>query len=362
MYTAFIVYLGSMLIMLVACRANINIRSIAIIISIVFFSLLMSIRSYVGVDFESYLYMYKEKQYYLGGNLEIYRIEYAYQFLIYVLNLITTSAVPFFFLCAFLPLYIFYRFFVDVFNEKYFCYFVLPFFSLLLPDSLNIMRQFMTFSIFIYSLRYISERKALTYIICILIGSLFHKSILICLPFYLILNQSFSVKKIYQIIILTSLFIISYVYELPIYNILTKIPFLLSYDSYLKSDIIVFNKGFGYILIFAVKLLLVLGFNNNRYNHNSYYRVLYNLFLLSFITYLLPTDLLIGRLLYYLTPSFLILAALHTYYAFSKIRLQTNSFNLENMYVIGINIALLAILISNIIKGASQISPFEFII
>lgn len=361
MDAAFFVYFTSMLFMFLASRTERSNRTFYVIMSFVFFSFLMSIRSSVGVDFDSYLYLYKEKQYYLGGHLEVNRLEYGFQFLIYILNLITKSPVPFFFLCAFIPLCIFYSYFKDVYNERVFFFFILPFFSLLLPDSLNIMRQFLAFSVFVYSLRYISERKALAYIICILVGSLFHKSILIYLPFYLILNRFILIKKIYQVCILTAFFVISYVYKLPIYNILDKVPFLLSYDSYLNKDAIVFSKGFGYILIYTVKLLLVLGFNDDRYNYNSYYRVLYNLFLLSFITYLFPTDLVIGRLLYYFTPSLLILTALHTYYAFLKRKLHANFFSLEKLYVVAINIVLLAIFISNIINRASQISPFEFI-
>lgn len=78
---------------------------------------------------------------------------------------------------------------------------VMPIFSAILficlgPyfDSLNGVRQFLSISIFVYSWQFILKKQLFRFILTILVGALFHYSILLMLPAYLVvhkINRSF---------------------------------------------------------------------------------------------------------------------------------------------------------------------------
>lgn len=61
-------------------------------------------------------------------------------------------------------------------------------------------RQAVAIGIFMYSLKYIQQRKLMLYFLLILIASLFHISALILLPCYFVLNRDFSRNKLYFLV------------------------------------------------------------------------------------------------------------------------------------------------------------------
>lgn len=73
----------------------------------------------------------------------------------------------------------------------------------------NIMRQCAVAGIFLYSIKYIEERKVLKYIILIFICSLMHKSAIILIPIYWILQYKLYPKNKYLriVILIVSIFI-----------------------------------------------------------------------------------------------------------------------------------------------------------
>jgi len=74
--------------------------------------------------------------------------------------------------------------------------------------QLNGNRQAITIAIFSISIFFILKKQPVKYVISILIGFFFHKSILICLPLYFIFRNEVKPKKIGLIIFLFLLFII----------------------------------------------------------------------------------------------------------------------------------------------------------
>lgn len=131
--------------------------------------------------------------------------------------------------------------------------------------SFNLIRQILAVAIIFSGSKYIYERKFIKYLIFILIASLFHKTSLIMIVFYFILNYRFNIKKL--IIILASL-LISMIY-------LDKIIFFIQkyfYSYYVEGRYGM--NGFNYkniilplaILIFVLFHYYKLNFNNNKVN------------------------------------------------------------------------------------------------
>lgn len=93
--------------------------------------------------------------------------------------------------------------------------------------TFNSIRSYLAISLALYSIRYIKYNKYIQFVIIILIASLFHKSVLICLPFYIIANRKLkSVHFIYGILILIAIVLLKNQIETLIFKI---------YPSYLGS-------------------------------------------------------------------------------------------------------------------------------
>lgn len=63
-------------------------------------------------------------------------------------------------------------------------------------QSINLMRNVIAIALFLYSIRYIYDKKIWHYIALNLIGVLFHKTALIFLPLYFVLGHRFSIKTL----------------------------------------------------------------------------------------------------------------------------------------------------------------------
>ncbi len=75
-------------------------------------------------------------------------------------------------------------------------FFLFPIFYL---ASFNGVRQFIAISIFLYAIRFVIRKQMMLYILFISIGSLFHKTILLMLPIYFILDREISLKNVFAI-------------------------------------------------------------------------------------------------------------------------------------------------------------------
>lgn len=110
-----------------------------------------------------------------------------------------------------------------------------------LHSSFNGVRQYIALAIFIYSIRFIINKKVKSYLIFILVASLFHKTILITLPLYFINKIKFN-KKVF-ILSIIPIMLIGVFYE-PIMNNFSMIsPFY--YEKYMKTMYLSQNTGIG---------------------------------------------------------------------------------------------------------------------
>jgi hypothetical protein len=148
---------------------------------LVFFS---GVRYRVGVDFDSYI----EFIHLIGSGKDTY-MEPGFELMVRILLslgftyqfVFLSSAI---FTCFFYYLYILKSSFNYTMSVAIFALF--PIFYV---ASFNSVRQSMAIAIFLFSLRFISGREPVKYVLAIFFGALFHSSILLMLPCYLFLNR-----------------------------------------------------------------------------------------------------------------------------------------------------------------------------
>ncbi|EMI7479006.1 EpsG family protein [Morganella morganii] len=239
--------------------------SINIFYLISFLSVLsvLILRYNVGTDYNSYEYIYyhiKEDENYLEPGF-IFLLKLCQQYslssevFIGVFSLISTS---FIYLTA------------RHYNKLIFITFYI---LVLYFQNMTAIRQITAVCIALYALHFLIQRKNVTFIIFIVLSSLFHSSTLLLLPFILCNNIQFN-KKSYLPFVLA---IIASAIYLDIFNIISELNILqgTKYQSYLISK---FNtptqlgSGLGVILKTVPPLLFsIYFFNKEKYIHNLLY-------------------------------------------------------------------------------------------
>ena len=236
---------------------SINLRHILTIICI---SFIVAIRYNVGVDWGSYVQLFNEYQNFsdIEYNIEIGAIFINKMIIFFGLNyqwmFFTFSIFTWYFFfksinTLFIPLFIFF-----LFTDEWFFW------------GMNGIRQFLAMSIWVYSINFIINKEYKKFLIAILLGSLYHKSILFLIPFYFI-PKKYSINTIILIFIFVSTAIIGN--NSFFINILQRatnivgenVTFLNSYSVYIDYDNFIYNKniqiGFGYMFRFFVNFFII---------------------------------------------------------------------------------------------------------
>lgn len=120
-------------------------------------------------------------------------------------------------------------------------------------ESFNISRQYIAIGFFIYATRYILLQSFRKYLLIILIGSMFHSSVLFMIPFYWLLNLKYSDS----VLLIGILLSIGIAYMLPLDGLYEKIPF---YGRYMLEDSrsnVNAGLGLGYVSKILIALLLL---------------------------------------------------------------------------------------------------------
>ena len=122
------------------------------------------------------------------------------------------------------------------------------------PTSLNIMRQSAAVAVIFFGYKYIFNKKLIKYILCVLLASTFHISVLFTLPFYFLIKKDTLNKKV-LLTILTSVAILTFSFS----NIITMFSSLEGferYDSY--SQLRGSENNYIFFLNLVIFLLLLL--------------------------------------------------------------------------------------------------------
>lgn len=146
------------------------------------FAFFSGIRWNVGVDYQAYLANFLSIQ---NGRSGIFDKELGFEYFTY---LVAVSGFHFSFYFGFLAFIQLFFIYYAYKNERY----LYPFIGIIIlfgPEYLNLMngiRQMIAASMFLYSIKFIQQKKILFFLIIILTSSLIHKSSIVLLGFYFI--------------------------------------------------------------------------------------------------------------------------------------------------------------------------------
>lgn len=213
------------------------------IFSLLFFS---SFRYNTGIDYDSYVILYEN----ILNNYRVEQVEISWKLLnkfsFYLFNnfqgiFIISSLIMFFLLHEVIK------------KEKYsFLIILLFFFGNYYWDSISYIRQYITVFLFLYSIRYIEERKFLKFLLINLVGFLFHKSAIVCIPFYFI--SKVRISKIKLILLVPIAFFLR---DLISFVVNSSFYFKIYSDYFIGWDLEK-GKGIGFLLRIILLLLIII--------------------------------------------------------------------------------------------------------
>ena len=235
----------------------INSKSVSkyyLILPISIYSIIVGLRYEVGTDWFQYRSYFE-----LAVQGYSLQLEPCYTFINYIVASITSSYQVFFILVALLQILLIYK----SFRHLYFLlplaiyfFFCGPFFS-----TLNLLRQSISFCIFLFSIPYIINRQPLKYFLMITIAFGFHSSSVILFPLYLLNKVNADVilrKKVILIGLMFVTIILGNVILKPLADIFFSNIESNQYLRYAKGfEDNTFDIGLGYWIEKIVDIILV---------------------------------------------------------------------------------------------------------
>ncbi len=191
MTDAYIIYSLLLVLMMISTWVYSNTpkeyRPMILCIALLVYSVVLGLRYNVGVDYLNYQYIYTHQ--------DFSEVESGYALINRVLFNLGFSFPSIFIVVAFFQIFFFIKG-VESISPKYLPLAIFFYFTTLyLFLSLNVLRQTLTFSIFVFSIRYISNRQFVKYAITILLASTIHKSALVLFPFYFLLTSDWLLRR-----------------------------------------------------------------------------------------------------------------------------------------------------------------------
>lgn len=170
---------------------------------LVAFSSISIILSYRASDFPTYKNFYDgiepfysvllgENQFFFKNNDDF---EIGYTLLNSLFKVVSPFVEIMYVCCSFSMLYVIYYFLRDK-SQNFFKLF-LPYFTFLfITVQVGIIRQALAISIFYFAILYLQRKNFFKYLTCVIFASLFHSTAILLIPFYFIVNRSFSSKTL----------------------------------------------------------------------------------------------------------------------------------------------------------------------
>lgn len=207
-----------------------NNKKVYSIIMMILFTLIAGLRHYtIGNDTANYVDFYSKIHWYEMEIFDISRFEKGYIALNLLIAKTNLSYTFFLLVCAAITNFFVCRFIRE--NSKNMCIsFLLFVLCLFFFQEMNIIRQFLAMAIFLFSLKYIKERKLIKYIICILLAGMMHNSAFMMIPLYFLYGFKLNIKNISIIVFIT---LITYMF---FHKILVNVTMILGlYQGYVES-------------------------------------------------------------------------------------------------------------------------------
>lgn len=302
-----IVYIGLVVLMMFYSKKSIpNRRKYFIWIPILVYTLVFGVRYGVGIDYYSYVRFYNAA----ASGINSYVVDFTepgFQFFVKSCAALDTGVVLY--MCALVFLQIVFLF--GAFKrERY----ILPFLSFFIIFTgasmmtyMNIMRQFVAWGIFVYSIQYIERGKFLKYVLLVLFASSFHFSALIFLPLYCIRYCYKILDNALVQLVLLFLCVLS-LYINPIGELMEKSEILVAAmgyeDYYLKDAINDENKRtfglFDFFQLLVYCIVIVQSKKMKSFYNSKKLEIMYFFFVIGvFLSYICRGSMMFTRVVQY---------------------------------------------------------------
>lgn len=341
------------------------------ILLILIYTLVVGLRYDVGVDYllykETYLNSMSPNADFIARNGWSY-FEPGFSAIVYAFTRYKAHFAWLFISIAFLQIL-----FLYIFSKRYsfmsmwLCFFSVTSFTFF--DSLNGMRQMTAFFMFLCTLRFVEQRRFFPFFLSIVCISLFHRSILIMLPFYFVLHlRMFSNKKISAVLILLSFALsgpINYLLWNVLFPRLGELLSALDDISYFEQrDDLTLPKdtsslGLAKFIMLGLDLLIVANINRMKAFYKSLnLDVFYNLHVIGSVLYFISgSSLALIRVnMYFVNVKFIMLSFLM--YMLSSC--QGRKYSWDKCLKLFLVVISLMWFFNAIFRGAKN-APFQFI-
>jgi len=278
-----------------------KISSALIGLALLFASSVAGLRYGVGTDFFAYEQWFRH---YLAYPIRFDNYQdLGFSVMIKGLQLFTDSPQILFFVSALITnilVMMFIKKNTDLYDLGFFLFITLYFYY----SSLNIMRQWIAISIFLFSLKYAFDKKFIKYILLVLIASTFHASALLMLPIYFTFRFKAKFTNIFVLFIIS--FLIAFNFNTIVIKLANFFPFLNAerYLSYFDSSFATSGGGgWAYSIILIATFILML-FCKNKYELNIKYGDKHFILLIfaTVFSFFAPSSMIFSRLQLFLMP------------------------------------------------------------
>lgn len=359
MLTSYLIYFIVLLLLLIGSWADKQTRHLSGWLSIIICSIILGFRYDVGVDYLTYLDYYHHFLF-LGAEIG-YSREYGYDFLNYICASIGCGPGLFFTLTVFIQLILIYFTFR---NEKnglaliYFFYMT----SGQLFGSLNIIRQAIAFSIFLYIIKYIAHRNIIKYLLGVVIAVSIHTSSLILIPIYWIpriwdsLSDRLDRKRQVILYIVTTILASTiFTFFLASFSDVLSDTVYFNYVPNLGNRRMQVNSGMGVLLFTIIDVILIIYSPKilELFPKAKYFYIIF--FIGALMSKIFGTDMLLSRVAYDLVSiRFVMLSFLILY-------INSRKTTINAVVKIGVLFIFIIVWIIDISNGSSGCSPYQFI-
>ncbi len=321
-----LVYSILTIIMYLLCKkADENCSWKYVVCALVIYSLVFGFRYGVGFDYFSYIGMYQD----VLNNNPIRDVEIGYLYLMKLSALLKLPKEGFMIVTSFIPIYFTFRVLKD---ELYICKFLVLSFMLTAVwlSYMNGIRQIIAIGFWIFSMKYIVEKKIVKHYLLIFSAILFHNSAAVLLLFYPLVNyrkEWINNIALQLVLLVISLILMRLTF---VQSIISNLEYILNISGYgwyvdnasqklIQEEQSILGIGF-YLNLARVIFLIYLSPKVKEWANSDLFVIIYNFFFLGvIITYLLWGSHLIDRLNWYFSLTSTIIGAYTLAYCYSNL-------------------------------------------
>lgn len=337
-------------------KADARSKKIFLGFSVAIYSIVLGLRYNVGTDYMAYMDIY---------NMQYFDdVEWGYALINKILYNIGLPFPAIFIFVAFFQILLFLKG-VEKINAKYLPYTVFFYFTTLyIFLSLNVLRQCLVFSIFVYSINYITDKKLIKYALTILLASTIHKSALILLPLCLIINNDWLLRHRF---IQIGCYIVTFVFSLIFHDFIVSNSQLffaiVGYSDYAESidsiTEISWSKEGGVGIYFFAMIDLFIIWNITKYKdliQKNNIVAFYNLYFVGLIFANIVGGTYFERINIYFQHTRIVIYALFFYNLFKY-----DKSLLKKIFLITVIAIYIVFFYMGISNRASDCAPFQFV-